>query len=133
MRVSLRLLNEKSGIREIPVDVKQFMLGRSLDCELQIPSLLVSRHHCMLTVGDGEVFVHDLESTNGTLVNGQPLVGKRLLRDGDRLFVASAMFEICIRPASKIESGINLLSRAISQALLWSKSDTETDHGRISL
>ena len=47
---------------------------------------MVSRLHCRLTAGATELEVIDLESTNGTFVNGQR-VERSTLRDGDRLGV----------------------------------------------
>jgi eukaryotic-like serine/threonine-protein kinase len=56
------------------------VLGRSRDCDVQLPSTLefqrVSRHHCVLDVDPPQVQVRDLGSRNGTLVNGVS-VGQR--------------------------------------------------------
>jgi len=44
----------------------------------------VSRRHAELRREDGQVLISDLGSTNGTLVNGQPVTAARLA-DGDRI------------------------------------------------
>jgi hypothetical protein len=49
------------------------LLGRGTDCDLRMVDPGVSRHHCELRVEDGQVVLVDLGSTNGTLVNGQPM------------------------------------------------------------
>lgn len=49
------------------------LLGRGTDCDLRMVDPGVSRHHCELRVEDGQVVLADLGSTNGTLVNGQPM------------------------------------------------------------
>jgi hypothetical protein len=49
------------------------LLGRGTDCDLRMVDAGVSRHHCELRVEDGQVVLVDLGSTNGTLVNGQPM------------------------------------------------------------
>jgi hypothetical protein len=49
------------------------LLGRGTDCDLRMVDPGVSRHHAELRVEDGQVVLVDLGSTNGTLVNGQPM------------------------------------------------------------
>jgi eukaryotic-like serine/threonine-protein kinase len=50
------------------------MIGRADDCDIQLPNDCfhadVSRHHCLLEIAPPGVRVHDLESRNGTFVNG---------------------------------------------------------------
>ena len=47
--------------------------SRGTDCDLRMVDPGVSRHHAELRVEDGDVVLVDLGSTNGTLVNGQPM------------------------------------------------------------
>jgi hypothetical protein len=49
------------------------LLGRGTDCDLRLVDPGVSRHHAELRVEDGQVVLVDLGSTNGTVVNGQPV------------------------------------------------------------
>ena len=51
----------------------QFNLGRSKDNQIYVPYRGVSRQHLRLDVGENEVTVTDLGSTNGTRLNGQTL------------------------------------------------------------
>ena len=57
----------------IPVDHLPFSIGRSLDNDLPVADPRVSRYHALIKEIDGEVCLVDLESTNGTLVNGEPI------------------------------------------------------------
>ncbi len=57
------------------------LLGRGTDCDLRMVDPGVSRHHSELRVEDGHVVLVDLGSTNGTIVNGQP-VRRAALVDG---------------------------------------------------
>ena len=57
------------------------LLGRGTDCDLRLVDPGVSRHHAELRVEDDQVVLVDLGSTNGTLVNGQP-VRRVVLTDG---------------------------------------------------
>jgi hypothetical protein len=58
--------------------------GREATSDLVIDSFQVSRRHCLLEVTDRGVLVKDLDSTNGTFINGMPLKDG-YLNEGDRL------------------------------------------------
>ena len=48
---------------------KKSILGRSKDCDLAVPYKLLSRHHVEFTVRDGQLYLQDLGSSNGSFVN----------------------------------------------------------------
>lgn len=60
-------------------------IGRSTSADFIVDAALVSRVHCRLTVlPDGTLELRDLDSTNGTYVNGQRVEQARLA-SGDRV------------------------------------------------
>lgn len=59
-------------------------LGRAPRADFIVDAPLVSRLHCRLSAGAAELEVVDLESTNGTFVNGAR-VARAILKRGDRL------------------------------------------------
>jgi pSer/pThr/pTyr-binding forkhead associated (FHA) protein len=61
-------------------------IGRSTAAQFILDAALVSRVHCRLSAGATELQVDDLDSTNGTFVNGQR-VKQSSLKEGDRLGV----------------------------------------------
>lgn len=62
-------------------------LGRATGADFIVDGALVSRVHCRVTVmPDGSLEVKDLESTNGTFVNGKRVDSARLV-SGDKLTV----------------------------------------------
>jgi len=67
---------------EVPVDKDRIMIGRDPDNDIPIKAEYVSRHHAQVTVEQGACWIADLNSTNGTFVNGRR-IKKRILRDGD--------------------------------------------------
>jgi pSer/pThr/pTyr-binding forkhead associated (FHA) protein len=92
--------------RTVTVHSPEFVIGRDSDCDLQLKSPLVSRHHCALTVQDGEVYVRDLQSRNGTGLNNQIVIDQRRLHDGDQLWVAATPIEIWIRGERTVASSM---------------------------
>jgi pSer/pThr/pTyr-binding forkhead associated (FHA) protein len=61
-------------------------IGRSPGAEFIVEAALVSRLHCRLTATTDSLQVQDLDSTNGTFVNGTRVTTGEL-RDGDKLSV----------------------------------------------
>jgi pSer/pThr/pTyr-binding forkhead associated (FHA) protein len=70
--------------RILPGSIKT--VGRAPRADFIVEAALVSRLHCRLTAGATELEVVDLESTNGTYVNGDR-TERAILRTGDRLGV----------------------------------------------
>ena len=70
--------------RILPGSIKT--VGRATRADFIMDAPLVSRVHCRLTAGAAELEVLDLESTNGTFVNGER-VERAMLKGGDRLGV----------------------------------------------
>jgi pSer/pThr/pTyr-binding forkhead associated (FHA) protein len=70
--------------RILPGNIKT--VGRAPRADFIVDAALVSRLHCRLTAGATELEVVDLESTNGTYVNGERTTRGRL-KHGDRLGV----------------------------------------------
>jgi pSer/pThr/pTyr-binding forkhead associated (FHA) protein len=68
-------------------------IGRDRQLSIPIPDRRLSRHHAAIQHIQNEGFyLVDLGSTNGSFVNGEPLQGRRLLRDGDRIRLSSLTF-----------------------------------------
>ncbi len=64
------------------------VLGRSRGCDVPVPDVNVSRRHAELRQEGATYWIVDLDSTNGTAVNGKQ-VGRERLRDGDRITLGS--------------------------------------------
>lgn len=79
------LLGTDAG-RAFPVD-SSVLIGRSDDAEIRLEARGISRRHARILRDDkGRYLLRDLESKNGTRVNGAP-IGATTLRFGDKIFV----------------------------------------------
>jgi chromosome segregation ATPase len=75
-------------------------IGRAPGCELQIDSSSVSRQHALVVMGQRDVIIEDLNSTNGVLVNGRK-ISRQLLNDGDMVTIGEAQFRFKLSPAPR--------------------------------
>jgi pSer/pThr/pTyr-binding forkhead associated (FHA) protein len=66
-------------------------VGRDASCAVILADSSVSRQHAQIVRQPNGYYVHDLNSQNGTLVNGQPLLAPTLLRAGDMLQVGEVV------------------------------------------
>lgn len=73
--------------------VPELIVGRSHRCDVVIDDPGVSRRHLRLVFRDGSWVLQDLESTNGTTVNGV-CVGRCQLRPGDQLMLGTACLRV---------------------------------------
>ena len=58
-------------------------VGRARSCDVFLPDQWLSRQHAEIRRRNGDYFVADLESKNGTLLNGERVGDERRLRHGD--------------------------------------------------
>ncbi len=85
MKLNLMVADGVNKGKLIPITRTQFPVGRDASCHLRPASPAVSKRHCAVLVREGKVFVRDLKSTNGTLLNDQPIDGEVEVQDGDKL------------------------------------------------
>jgi pSer/pThr/pTyr-binding forkhead associated (FHA) protein len=78
-------------------------MGRAPRADFVVDAALVSRLHCRLAAGAGEIEAVDLESTNGTYVNGQR-IDRAMLKDGDKLRVGAVELLVVRTDAVSAES-----------------------------
>ena len=103
MQLSLIVLTPgKMHGKSIPVSRSPFLIGRDSHCHLRAASLAISNRHCAVTMRGSRVFVRDFNSTNGTRVNDELLVGETELKNRDRLAVGPLQFGV------RIEHGVGV-------------------------
>ena len=92
MQTKFRLKSLRSDQTHI-LDKASILIGRSSQCDIQVDSGLLSRHHASVLVVDAEtVLLKDLESTNGTFVNTMRITRPARLRHGDVITIGDEKF-----------------------------------------
>ncbi len=64
------------------------IIGRSPDCDIAIDNTAISRKHASIEFKDGEYFLTDLQSSNGTFLNGERIQEPQVLKPGDSIGIA---------------------------------------------
>ncbi len=75
---------EGATLKEIPLTKGRTTIGRKPQNDIQIDNLAISGEHAVLAMIGNDAFIEDINSTNGTFVNGQQ-VKKQLLQNGDSI------------------------------------------------
>ncbi len=73
---------------------EELTLGRAGGCQVTIDDTYVSQLHARLFLRDGQYYVEDLGSTNGTYVNRRKVTAPIAIRKGDRLQVGKTVLEV---------------------------------------
>ena len=79
--------------RRLRLDADAIIIGRDPSCDMVLASPDVSRRHCKLQLVAGEVFATDLNSTNGTYIDGKRTLDSMLLPDGSILEVGQQVLK----------------------------------------
>ena len=87
MPAHLILSLNSSVLGEFPLSKERITLGRKPENDIQVDNLAVSGQHAAIITILNDSFLEDLDSTNGTFVNGTKLVTGRPhpVEDGDKI------------------------------------------------
>jgi sigma-B regulation protein RsbU (phosphoserine phosphatase) len=76
----------------IPLERPQAILGRHPECDIVLESAAVSRQHAKITQSEGRFYLEDLNSRNGTYVNGKLLTQPYMLKENDAITICDLSF-----------------------------------------
>jgi hypothetical protein len=95
---TLDLEKGPKSLRGLHVDMLgPVVIGRSPSSDIVINEPFVSSNHARLTLQGPALVIEDLNSTNGTLVNGRAIVEPITLRDGDDVQIGDAILRVSRR------------------------------------
>src|SRR5262245_19471287 len=80
-----------------PIATDEQSIGRDSTNWISVAGRAVSRKHCAIKQSDGKFRIVDLDSKNGTSINGIP-IRERFLEEGDRIEVGDSVFIFAISP-----------------------------------
>ncbi len=88
----LRYINKLGIPKDIELTGEPLSIGRSREADIPLLDDKVSRVHCGIRLSDGDFYLKDVKSRNGTFVNGQRVEDTVKLKPGDRIQVGSTVF-----------------------------------------
>jgi hypothetical protein len=99
MNLQLVALQGPLSGRIFPLNQPTLTIGRSPDCTIVIASAQASRRHADITYSQGNWFLRDLGSANGTLVN-QRRIDQVWLQVGDQIVIGDSLFMVQVAAAA---------------------------------
>jgi pSer/pThr/pTyr-binding forkhead associated (FHA) protein len=105
LQITLKVVGGELESSEIQLGLPA-IIGRAQDVAVTLAHPLVSRHHCELRAENGQLWVRDLGSLNGTFVGSQRIV-EAVLKPGGLLTIGTvtfrALYEAVVSPAGETE------------------------------
>jgi pSer/pThr/pTyr-binding forkhead associated (FHA) protein len=80
--------------RTISISYFPFVIGRASWCDHRIDHPMISRQHCVISFRDGQIWIEDLASANGTRLNGEPVLAPCPVVDGALIQLAHLPFVV---------------------------------------
>ncbi len=112
---ALRFISGKYQGGEFPLPpAGEIVIGRSSELDMVLVEDMVSRRHAKITVTDGQIFIQDLGSTNGSFVNGEKIKRARL-DEGDRILIGTSIIKVIAAegaPSSMHEAKVQMAQQA---------------------
>ena len=127
MKVVLELQDQPSNVKKVTVR-HDIVIGRGSDCNLRLSAPQISRRHCFMRVGREGVSVTDLDSSNGTFVDGKRLTGgvRQELIHGSVLALGAVRFLIRIKEDAVSEEVLKTSSPKHSTKPATSRHSSES-------
>jgi pSer/pThr/pTyr-binding forkhead associated (FHA) protein len=110
MKLWLQNIGTTTQPSQICLDEFPFIIGRRRDCQGCLPYAFISRHHCEFVQENDRVLVKDLESYNGTLVNGRSALKPLGVVDGDEITIGPMSFRV-VMPRADAETARSILTQ----------------------
>lgn len=110
-----RLVEEHSG-QAFLLGPGPVTIGRDSDNTIILADAQVSRHHAEIAMQDGRWVIRDLESANGTFVNGLQIAGPQALDSGNAIQVGQTVFRVELPPSIADQDTLVMAQVSLGQA-----------------
>jgi serine phosphatase RsbU (regulator of sigma subunit) len=94
----LRALKGTNPGQLFTVEGEEAVLGRHPECTIVLESPAVSRQHARIVTDGGQYYVEDLNSRNGTYLNGRLVASRQPLAENDEVQICDLVFVFHLRP-----------------------------------
>ena len=84
----LAIVHKGKVEKNIRLTAGTMIIGRKPECNIQLDEKMVSGQHAQITIKPDEILLKDLDSTNGTIVNGKE-VREKILKTGDQVSIGN--------------------------------------------
>lgn len=125
MDVNLVLLKKNGSNKIFPLPSNVTVIGRRHICDLCIPIESVSRQHCQLSSDNGMLKIRDLDSRNGTYLNGKR-IKEAVIKAGDSIKIGPLSFVL------QIDGQPQTTAEAASSAQRASGQGVETEDSSLA-
>ena len=100
--------------RSVALEEGSTLIGRGEHCDISLDDQAISLDHVEISRRGPSLMAEDLDSRNGTLVNGEPLTRQRRLRNGDVIQVGSHRLEVALAPQNRHDSTVAAPTEAVA-------------------
>lgn len=90
---SIRFFNGKLKGQKIPLKEGDYIIGRSEECQIVLAEYGISKKHAKLEIHQNEIFISDLQSSNGTYINGVQIQDEKI-KIKDKISLYNITFDI---------------------------------------
>ncbi|MGA1794374.1 MAG: FHA domain-containing protein [bacterium] len=98
-----------SGVIDLAEEV---VIGRGEDADVRLEDGRASRRHSKIALTNGSFVITDLQSANGTFVNGERIT-ESALQNGDKVQIGNALFEFQMETGGSVAPGSGILKRVM--------------------
>ena len=93
LRIILKF--KSTVLKELKINQDEIIIGRDSGNDIQIDNIAVSREHARIIRGPNYYLIEDLNSSNGTFVNGK-IINKKFLKEEDEILIGKHSLQIVL-------------------------------------
>ncbi|MFH1283665.1 MAG: GGDEF domain-containing protein [bacterium] len=116
------IISGKDSGKELPLYSGKIIIGRNNSADVTLDDQNISRKHSQITLKNNKIIIKDLNSTNGTFVNGNKIT-ETSLKDGDLIYIGDSVLKVVFQHDIEKNLQEELYNSAITDVLtgLFSK------------